>query len=33
MFVDTLKKKGWGGTKHTPVSVLNPEHPQFVGKK
>ena len=33
MFVDTLRKKGWSETKHTPVSVLNPEHPNFVGKK
>ena len=33
MFVDRLAKKGWTETKHTPLSVLNPEHPQFVGKK
>jgi hypothetical protein len=33
MFVEKLVKKGWSETKHTPVSVLNPEHPQFVGKK
>lgn len=33
MFVEKLVKKGWSETKHTPVSVLNPEHPNFVGKK
>ena len=33
MFVEKLVKKGWSETRHTPVSVLNPEHPQFVGKK
>ena len=33
MFVETLRKKGWSETRHTPVSVLNPEHPDFVGKK
>jgi hypothetical protein len=33
MFVEKLVKKGWSETKHTPLSVLNPEHPQFVGKK
>ena len=32
MFVDGLVRKGWSETKHTPVSVLNPEHPLFVGK-
>jgi hypothetical protein len=31
--VEKLVKKGWSETKHTPLSVLNPEHPQFVGKK
>lgn len=33
MFVEKLVKKGWSETKHTPISVLNPEHPNFVGKK
>lgn len=33
MFVEKLVKKGWSETKHTPISVLNPEHPDFVGKK
>jgi hypothetical protein len=33
MFVEKLVKKGWSETRHTPMSVLNPEHPQFVGKK
>lgn len=33
MFVEKLVKKGWSETRHTPLSVLNPEHPQFVGKK
>ena len=33
MFVEKLVKKGWTETKHTPISVLNPEHPDFVGKK
>jgi hypothetical protein len=32
-FVDRLKSRGWTDTKHTPVSALNPEHPEFIGKK
>lgn len=31
-FVEKLQKDGWNA-RHTPMSVLNPEHPQFVGKK
>ena len=32
-FVDRLKSRGWTDAKHTPVSALNPEHPEFIGKK
>ena len=29
-FVEKLRMEGWDA-RHTPVSVLNPEHPEFVG--
>ena len=32
-FVDRLKSRGWTDARHTPVSALNPEHPEFIGKK
>ena len=33
MFVDELNKRGWTDVEHTPVSVLNPSHPEFIGDK
>ena len=31
-FVDSLNQKGWQDVRYTPMSVLNPEHPNFVSK-
>ena len=31
-FVNKLRDKGWDA-KYTPMSVLNPDHPDFIGKK
>jgi hypothetical protein len=31
-FVNALNKKGWQDVKRTSLSILNPEHPNFVGK-
>jgi hypothetical protein len=31
-FVEKLRRDGYD-TKHTPMSVLNPEHPEFIGNK
>ena len=31
-FVDSLNQKGWQDVRYTPMSILNPEHPNFVSK-
>ena len=31
-FVDSLNEKGWQDVRYTPMSILNPEHPNFVSK-
>ena len=31
-FVDKLKAEGYD-VKHTPVTIMNPNHPEFIGTK